>query len=532
MSQNQKKQQGFASKLGFILATAGSAIGLGNLWRFPWQVSKYGGGAFVLVYVIMAIILGLPIMIAEIFIGRRAKSTVVDSYGKINKNLKWVGFLAVLVSFFITSYYTIIGGWSLKYSLNYIFTPGYLTDAAGATIPASDYFTNFIASPYLAPFFGVLFLGLTVVVVAQGIEEGIEKASKVLLPLLLLIVLTLAIFAVSHTNRDGVKKGLTFYMGEFDFKKLGWDGTIGALSQAFFSLSLGMGIMIAYGSYTGEKMNLAKSAATVIALDTIFALVAGFIIFPSIHTTLAKIDPDTLKGPGLLFVVMPKVIEALPAGQLFGFLFFILVGFAAITSLFSLFEVVTQYTIVKFNMTRKKAAYTFGALLGILSILISLSQGGKYYQMFGFDLLTYFDEITNTVLLPFLGLMSVIALTWLIKKDQLFDELKETQSEFKIQKIWYYLTKFFVPIPLVILLVMGVYGNFKGYKEEGKNYGYILVGVSVFVVISIIANILWNNEKYMSKRHAKTESPLEKSIQKIEEEKQEEELLETVSEIE
>ncbi len=504
-SSSKSDSKGFASKLGFILAASGSAVGLGNLWRFPWQVSKYGGGAFVFTYIFMVLFLGIIVMIAEVLIGRIGRSSLVDSYGKINKNLKWVGILAIFVPFFISCYYTVIGGWSIKYALNYL--------AVGKNFYSGDaapYFTNFVTSKAMAPIFSLIFMVITIIIVAKGVDKGIEKASKILMPALAAIVIILAIFAVSNSNREGVGKGLKFYIGSFDFKALGFNGIIAAMSQAFFSLSLGMGAMVAYGSYTGRKLNLGKSAITIATFDTLFALMAGFIIFPSVYALLPNPDLDSLKGAGLVFIVLPEVFKNMGRlGSAFGFAFFILVSFAALTSLISLLEVVSQYAILKFKVKRKTATWILGGIMGIISLFVSLSQNGTSFQAFGYDLLTYLDEITNTVLLPFVGAMSLISVGWCLKKETLMQYINSTQSDFKAKQVWYFLAKFISPILAIIVLIMGLKGNFTTVdKETGKNffnkqYLAILFSALFLVLVSVIANIIWNSKKYIAWEQAK-----------------------------
>lgn len=498
------KEKGFASKIGFIFAAAGSAVGLGNIWRFPWQVSKYGGGAFVLVYLLMVLFLGATVMIAEIALGRVTRGSVVDAYERGGKGMKWIGLLAVAVPFFITAYYTVIGGWATKYTLNYIFEANFAAAGAG------DYFGNFITSSYFAPIMSLVFMVITIYIVAKGVDKGIEKASKFLLPTLFIMLLFLAIYALALPTKPGAQgagAGVKYYIGSLDFKALGWNGVVAAMSQSFFSLSLGMGIMVAYGSYTGKKMDLGKSALTVVGLDTFFALVSGLIIFP----TIFAIDPTLVSGasgPGLIFIVLPTLFAQMPGGQFFGFLFFLLVAFAALTSLISLLEVVSQYTIKRLNWNRKKATWVFGLILGIFSMFISLS----FSPVSGFmlagkvDLLTYFDEITNQILMPIVAFASVLTVGWLIKKSDLYQMFESSQTNISkkkwVQETWYYLTKFIAPILIAIVLIMGIYGSFQAntnpsgdFYEFSITYGVVLIGALIFVVVAALGNIYLDSKK-------------------------------------
>lgn len=509
-----KGEKGFASKIGFIFAAAGSAVGLGNLWRFPWQVSRYGGGAFVLVYLIMVLLLGSTVMIAEIGLGRITRGTVVDAYGKGGKGMKWLGLLAVFVPFFIVAYYTVIGGWSANYTLNYIFDKAYVANAGGA----GNYFGQYITSSYKAPLLSVAFLVITILIVAKGVDKGIEKASKVLFPTLFVMIVFLAIFAVALPTQEGAAgaaAGMKYYMGNFDFKALGWNGVVAAMSQSFFSLSLGMGIMVAYGSYTGKEMRIGSSALIVCGLDTLIALIGGFIVFP----TIFAVSPNAAElasssGPGLLFIVLPGLFDSMPGGQLFGFIFFLLVAFAALTSLISLLEVVTQFTKNRLGWTRKKATWTFGVVLATLAMIISLSFSDKSGFMLAgkVDLLTYFDEITNQILMPIVAFGSVFTVTWLIKRSDLLKAFEESKTTFgkskhrdKFRDVWYYITKFVAPPLILLVLIMGIVGNFQNAKNGkgdfagfGMTYGVVLIGALIFTIVAVIGNIYLNSNKFQA----------------------------------
>lgn len=496
----QKKQQGFGSKIGFILAAAGSAVGLGNIWRFPYLVGRHGGGAFVLVYLLSVLLLGTVVMIAEMFIGKRAQRDIVNSYGKANKWLKWIGLLGVMVPFIISTYYAVIGGWASGYAVEYVISSNAIAQGgAGAA------FDSFIGDPVRSILFFALFLVAAILIVCGGVQKGIEKAGKILMPALFVLLIAVIIAAMCLPGKgegQTVVDGLTFYLGKFDFEALGWNGVIAAMGQAFFSLSLGMGVMIAYGSYTGKGINLAKSALTVCGLDTLVALLAGFAIFPAMFAT-GNSALVSEAGAGLMFIALPEVFAAMgPAGNFVGFMFFTLVIFAAITSLISLIEVVSQYTLEKYQWSRAKATCVFGGIIGLIGLFVCLSQGYIKYNLFGFDLLTYFDEVTNAVIMPILAFAACITVGYVIKPKNVMKELEEMGSSFKGQKFWLAMTMSVTPALVLIVLIMGVIDKFKVYN----NYGYVLGGAVVLIVLTFLWNFMQDSKKvqeFKAKRAAK-----------------------------
>ena len=517
----KSKNSSFGSKLGFILAAAGSAIGLGNIWRFPYLVGRYGGGAFVLVYILAVILLGSVVMIAEMYIGRRAKTNIVLSYNKSSKWLKWVGLLGVLVPFVISTYYAVIGGWASGYAVDFLF--GHALGDVIKTTPgmtAGDFFGAFISDP-LAIIFFILFLAATLLIVCGGVQGGIEKANKIMMPALFVLVVAVMIYGFTMkpsagqttvvidgstvgTYDNSVVGGLQFYMGSFNFEALGWRGTIAAMTQAFYSLSLGMGVMVSYGSYTGKNTNLGKSALTVCFLDTLVALLAGFAIFPAMFAT--GNGGNVGAGAGLLFISLSQVFSTMAGGNVVGFLFFTFVIFAALTSLMSLVEVVSQYTLEKYNWSRKKATLTFGGLIGLIGIFVCISQGYRGYNLFGFDLLTYFDEVTNNVLMPIIAFMGCITVGYVIKPKTVFKELEEMGSSFKGQKVWMALCMSVTPILLIVVFIMGVKGNWESYAAKDLNYGWVFGGSMLVMVLSWVWNFLQDNEKWQARKARKKEA--------------------------
>ena len=406
-SDNTKKQNGFISSIGFILAAAGSAVGLGNLWAFPYKTSANGGAAFVLVYIICVLLIGSIAMICEIYLGKRAQANPVTAFKNVKKTLGWVGLVVVLIPTFITCYYCVLGGWTLRYAIN-----------SFQAIPQANNaltFSSFVSNPIEPIFFTIIFLILASLIIMAGIKEGIEKSSKVLMPVLFIILVFIVIFCLCLG--DGVKSGLEFYLKP-DFSALGFSGVVAAMGQAFFSLSLGMGTMMAYGSYTGKNVKVGKSTAMICIFDSLVALLAGLAIFPAISALSPENLGSNAQGPGLIYQILPKVFNEMGGiGQFISFAFFSMVIIASLTSVISILEVSVQFICQKFKSNRKKITLIMTAICGICSIPIAWSVGGAFngkITVFGFDLLTFLDEIANTVLMPVGAFTACFTIGWLL----------------------------------------------------------------------------------------------------------------------
>ena len=391
-----------------------SAVGLGNLWGFPYKTSQNGGAAFVLIYIACVLLIGFVTMLSEIYLGRRSQANPMTAYKMVNKNLGWCGLVAIMIPAFIICYYSVLGGWTTKYALNSF------SGNAGIV-------STFSVNTGEVILYTALFLVLSVTIIMGGVKDGIEKASKVLMPVLFLILVAIAIYAL--TLGSGVREGLAFYLKP-DFSGITFKSVLVAMGQAFYSLSLGMGIMITYGSYTGKEVNLVRSTAMVCVFDTVVALLAGLAIFPSV----AHFDPSLLgssKGVALMFIILPQVFESMGSvGQVVSFAFFVMVDIAAITSVVSLIEVVTQFVIQKFHVHRKRAALVVACVCFVVSIPIGISLGHVAIleesspALFGLDWLTFFDEVTNTVLMPVCALFSCIVVGWFITPKRAVAEIE------------------------------------------------------------------------------------------------------------
>ena len=477
-----KKKVGFASGIGFILAAAGSAVGLGNLWGFPYKTAKNGGAAFVFVYIACVIFIGFVVMLSEIHLGKRAHANPITAYKSVSKNFGWFGLVAIVIPFFISCYYSILGGYTLKYTMN-SFTGN------------SGILSTFSVNVGEVLLYTALFILLAIVVIMGGVKEGIEKVSKVLMPALFIILVGVVVYAL--TLGKGVSEGLDFYLNP-DFKSLGFEGVLSAMGQAFYSLSIGMGIMITYGSYTGKEVNIVKSTGMICLFDTLVALLAGLAIFPAV----AHFDPSMLdksKGILLIFAILPDVFESMGViGSIVSFLFFAMVAIAALTSIISLIEVVTQFFIQKFKVSRKKSALSVAVLCFAISIPISISLGRvgileeSGISLFGLDLLTFFDEVTNTVLMPVCALFACIVVGWIIKPKKAFTEMEEHGNKKKInpifRSVYAVMIKFITPALIIIIEVFGIKSKFEVKQQAVVYFAYGLVAVCVAIYFIFFRN--------------------------------------------
>ncbi len=423
---NQREQWG--SKLGFILAASGSAVGIGNIWKYPHMAGQNGGAAFTVVYLVCILVVGLSIVIAEFVIGRRTQLSPVGAFEKLapGTNWKWVGFLGVASAFVILSFYGVVGGWIMKYII--ISVTGGFKELAGDPAAASSVFNNFITGTWSPIFFQVIFMTVCIWVIVNGVKGGIEKWSKIMMPL---IIILLGALAVRGMTLPGGMEGISFLFKP-RFEDLTASSVVLALGHSFFTLSLGMGTMITYGSYLGRKQNLLNSALWVIALDTAIAMLAGVAIF----TTVFALGANPAEGPGLIFVVLPSVFPQLDAGTLWGTLFFFLLFMAALTSAISILEVVTAYFIDQKGWTRKKATIRFGLVITIVGAFCSFSLGGgiNITEFLGMSFFDFMDYLSSKYMLPIGGMLTAI---FVLKKwgvDHFIEELKTGMEKSIISK--------------------------------------------------------------------------------------------------
>lgn len=475
-----KKKVGFASSFGFIMAAAGSAVGLGNLWGFPYKAAKGGGAAFVLVYIACVILIGCVAMVAEMFIGKRAHANPITAYKSINKNIGWFGAIAILIPFFITCYYCVLGGWTVKYAVN--------SFSGNAGI-----ISTFSVNTWEVILFTAIFVLLAIFIIAAGVSNGIERLSKILMPALFVILLGIVVYSLCLGS--GVKEGLEFYLKP-DFSKLDFSTILLAMGQAFWSLSLGMGIMITYGSYCGSEINVVKSTGMICLFDTAVALLAGLAIFPAV----AHFDPSQLdgsKGVALIYMILPEVFDSMGLiGKIVSFFFFSMVVIAALTSIMSLYEVCTQFVIQKFHANRKLSIIIVALLCLIISIPIGISlghvaiNGEEGPALFGLDWLTFFDEVTNTVMMPVCALFACITVGWILKPKDVVAYLGEHGSPMHptLGSLFCVFVKYITPILIVIVEV----GGLKSEIEAG-NIGVVLTAVALMALCLAVYYIFFVN---------------------------------------
>ena len=449
-----EKRSSFSGKIGFIMAAAGSAVGLGNIWRFPYLAAQYGGGIFLLVYIVLAVTFGFALMTAEIAIGRKTGLSAVEAYGKLHKKWKFLGYLGAIVPIIILPYYSVIGGWVAKYM--WAFMSGDAADTAGNIVTSAgaevSYFESFIAGVGEPIGWFALFLGFTAVVVLLGVEKGIEKVSKIMMPVLVVLSIIIAGYALCM---DGAMKGLKYYVVP-NFSDFSVKTVLAAMGQLFYSMSLAMGIMITYGSYMKKKDSIESSVRHIEIFDTGIAFLAGLMIIPAIF---AVGDPETqlTKGPGLMFIVLPKVFEAMPAGEIVGAAFFIMVLFAALTSSISLMETIVSVFMDKFKMGRKTACVVVIGICILLGLPSSLGNGPlASVKIMGLAFLDFFDFISNSVLMPIVALFTCIFVGYVIKTKTVVDEVESHDCKFKAKGLFTIVIKYFAPICIVLILATSI----------------------------------------------------------------------------
>lgn len=442
---NQKRDS-FSGKLGFVFAAAGSAVGLGNLWRFPYLAAKYGGGVFIFVYLILAITFGFTLMITEIAIGRKTGLSTVGAFKKLDKRFGFVGYLGCIVPFIITPYYCVIGGWVIKYL--FVFVTGQISAAT-----SDNYFSNFIARPAEPLVWFLIYALLTAVVVAIGVEKGIEKASSILMPILIALIIVISGYCVT---RPGAFEGVKYYLLP-DFGNFSATTVLAAMGQLFYSMSLAMGIMITYGSYMKKEDDLRSSVKQIEIFDTAVAFLAGLMIVPSVFAFSGGSEEALNKGPSLMFVTLPKVFESMTLGGFIGAAFFILVLFAALTSSISLLETNVSILCDRFRWNRKKSTLIATAYVLIVGGLVSLGFGPlSFVQIIGLGLLDFFDFISNSVLMPIVALLTCVCIGFFVKPQVIYDEVEYGGKNFKEKKFYTVMLKWIAPICLVLILLFAV----------------------------------------------------------------------------
>lgn len=459
-SAGENKRNSFKGSIGFVLAAAGSAVGLGNIWRFPYLAAKDGGGMFLFVYIVLALTFGFTLLITEVSIGRKTKQGPLTAYGKLKSGWKGLGVIAWLVPVIILPYYCAIGGWVVKYLLAFC-------TGGGAAAAESGYFTDFIAQPVAPVVMMLIFLAAVAFVVYRGVNKGIESLSKILMPILLVLVVVISIFAMTlrHTDDAGVTRtglqGLGVYLiPDFTGMTVSRFFTIlmDAMGQLFFSLSVAMGIMITYGSYVHDDANIRTSVNQIELFDTIVAVLAGVMIIPAVFAFEGTEGMDA-SGPGLMFVTLPKVFAAMgKIGTFVGILFFAMVLFAALTSAVSIMEAIVSSFMDRFHMSRVKATGIVTAIALVAGLVVCFG-----YNIFYFELtlptggvaqiLDIMDYVSNNILMPIVAIATCILIGWVLKPETVIGEVERNGVKMSRKTLYRVMIRYIAPVMLIVLFL-------------------------------------------------------------------------------
>lgn len=456
----QKNRNSFSGSIGFVLAAAGSAVGLGNIWRFPYLAAKDGGGLFLVIYLILALTFGFALLTTEIAIGRKTKQSPLTAYGKIREKWKFLGVLACLVPVIIMPYYSVIGGWVVKYFLAFL-------TGGGAAAAEDAYFTGFITSDVEPIVLMLVFLFIVAFIIFRGVNKGIESSSKIIMPALLVLVVGIAVFSLTirHTDDAGVARngmqGFLIYVVP-DLKGLTVKGffsvLLDAMGQLFFSLSVAMGIMIAYGSYVRDDANLVKSINQIEIFDTAVAFLAGVMIIPAVYTFMGR-EGMAASGPSLMFVSLPKVFAAMGGiGNLIGCLFFAMVLFAALTSAVSVMEAVVSSLMDQFHLSRVRAAAIETVIALVGGVIVCLGYNHLYFDIVlpngaHAQILDIMDYISNNFLMPLVAIGTCILIGWVTRPGVIIDEVQKGADKFGRKGLYVVMMRYIAPVLLVILLL-------------------------------------------------------------------------------
>jgi len=441
----EKNRSNFSGKIGFVLAAAGSAVGLGNIWRFPYLAAKYGGGIFLLCYLVLAVSFGYALMTAEISLGRKTGLSAIGAFRALDKRYSFIGYIAALSPALILPYYSVIGGWVIKYLWTFI-------TGAGAMAAGDGYFGGFITGAGEPVMWFSIYLGLTAIIVLFGVEKGIENVSKVMMPVLVILSVVIAIYSITM---PGALEGVKYYFLP-DFSKFSITTVLAAMGQLFYSMSLAMGIMITYGSYMKKDVSIDSSVKQIEIFDTGIAFMAGLMIIPAVFVFSGGTPEALGKGPSLMFETLPKVFEGMTAGNIVGTAFFALVFLAALTSSISLMETVVSILCDKWKIGRKLSCvivFVFSLVLGLTSCFgYSIWSSVK---ILGLQFLDFFDFITNSVLMPVVALCTCIFVGYVIKPKAVIDEVEIT-GPYKKKTLFTVVIKYIAPICIVLILITSV----------------------------------------------------------------------------
>ena len=446
------KRSSFSGKLGFVLSAAGASVGLGNIWRFPYLAAKYGGGIFLLIYIILALTFGYTMIIAETSLGRMTKKSPVGAYESFGKSklLSAGGWINAVIPILIVPYYSVIGGWVIKYLFEYLL-------GHGQTLAADDYFSGFISNGFSAEICFLIFTMFTVVIIYMGVRNGIERVSKFMMPILVILSVIIAVYSVT---RPGAMAGVKYFLVP-NLENFSWMTVVSAMGQMFYSLSIAMGILVTFGSYMKKDTSIEDSTKNVEIFDTAIAIMAGLMIIPAVFAFSGG-DPDTLQaGPSLMFITLPKVFAGMGFGTGTGILFFLLVLFAAITSSIALTESAVSTFEDELHWSRKKATVLMTVIMIFLGTLSCLGYGPLAdITVIGMQFLDFFDFLTNSVMMPIAAIATCLLVSRVIGVEKIENEVTEGGHPFKRKVIFQFMIKYLCPIFAAIILVSSVANAF------------------------------------------------------------------------
>jgi len=445
------ERSSFSSRLGFVLSAAGSAVGLGNIWRFPYLAAKYGGGIFLLVYLLLVLSFGYTMIIAESALGRRTKKSPVGAFSHYGKDwmFRFGGWINAVIPILIVPYYSVIGGWVSKYLFAYL--RGEVTALA-----SDDYFSGFITNGYQTEFWFLVFTLATMIIIYMGVQNGIERVSTIMMPILIVLALVIAVYAVT---RPGAMKGVAYFLVP-NFKNFSWMTVVAAMGQMFYSLSIAMGILITFGSYMKSDLSIEESTSHVEVFDTAIAVLAGLMIIPAVFA-FSNGDPSVLKaGPSLMFITMPKIFASMGFGRVVGILFFVLVFFAALTSAIALAESAVSTFQDELKWSRRKATLVLLLIMVVLGTLSALGYGPLSFITIlkNMPFLDFFDFLTNSVMMPIAAMATCLLVVRVIGVDGIAAEVMRKDAPFKRKAVFNFMIKYLCPFFVAIILFSSVAG--------------------------------------------------------------------------
>ena len=452
MHDPNKKRSSFSGKIGFVLSAAGASVGLGNIWRFPYLAAKYGGGIFLLIYIILALTFGYTMIIAETSLGRMTKKSPVGAYHSFGRS-KWLsvgGWLNAIIPILIVPYYSVIGGWVLKYLIGYL-------SGKGSALAQDGYFSTFISDGASTELCFLVFALLTLGIIFAGVRNGIERVSKIMMPILVVLSVIITIYSVT---RQGALAGVKYFLVP-NPENFSWMTVVAAMGQMFYSLSIAMGILVTFGSYMKKDVSIEDSTKNVEIFDTAIAIMAGLMIIPAVFAFSGG-DPDTLQaGPSLMFITIPKVFDSMGLGTGVGILFFVLVLFAAMTSSIALTESAVSTFEDELGWRRKKATVIVGIIMIALGTLSSLGYGPlANVTLIGMQFLDFFDFLTNSVMMPLAALATCLLISRVVGTQKIEDEVTDGGKPFRRKKIFQFMIKYLCPIFAIIILISSIANAF------------------------------------------------------------------------